>query len=125
MKKSYPQQVVEHFEQPRNVGTLPVELDGVGTARLGDAEVGDVIQLQIKANQNNIIEDAKFRALGNPYLIAGASYLTDLLIGQSVEEVRKINYVNLIDALDIPQTKMYCAVMLEDVLKATIENALR
>ena len=124
MKKSYPQQVIEHFERPRNVGTLPVELDRVGTAKLGDANVGDVIQLQIKLNKNDIIEDAKFRALGNPYLIAGASYLTDLLIGQSVEEARRMNYIDLIDALDIPQTKMYCAVMLEDVLKSAIDSVL-
>ena len=124
MKNFYPQQVIEHFERPRNVGTLPLDAGRVGCAKLGDVNVGDVLQLQIKLNQNNIVEDAKFRALGNPYLIAGASYLTDLLIGQSVEQIQKINYVNLIDALDIPQTKMYCAVMLEDVLKSAIDNVL-
>lgn len=117
--KQYNALVLEHFWQPRHVGAFAEEQKDVFTGKIGNPGIGDVLQLQLQVEQN-LIKAAKFKAYGNPYIIAGCSIACERLPGLSIEEAQQINHRDFVDALNLPQTKLYCALLIEDVIKAAI-----
>ncbi len=117
--KQYNDNVLEHFWQPHNVGHFAADATNVATGTVGVAGVGDMLQLQLQIEQNRIIA-AKFKVYGNPYLIAGCSLITEKLPGLTIEQAQQIKHSDFVADLHLPKTKYYCALLLEDVIKAAI-----
>ena len=115
--------MVDHFENPRNVGSLDKTADNVGTGLVGAPECGDVMKLQIKVNpETNVIEDAKFKTFGCGSAIAASSLATEWVQGKSVDDAGKLQNTEIVDELSLPPVKIHCSVVAEDAIKAAIKD---
>ncbi|MBI2153042.1 MAG: Fe-S cluster assembly scaffold IscU [Candidatus Rokubacteria bacterium] len=120
---AYSEKVIDHYNNPRNVGSFPKELLGVGTGLVGAPECGDVMKLQIKVNlDTGVIEDAKFKTFGCGSAIASSSLATEWLKGKSVEEAAKIKNTDIVNELKLPPVKIHCSVLAEDAIKAALAD---
>jgi nitrogen fixation NifU-like protein len=119
---SYSDKVIEHNENPRNVGTLDKNDPNVGTGLVGAPACGDVMRLQLKITDEGLIEDAKFKTFGCGSAIASSSLVTEWVKGKSIEEARKITNQQIADELALPPVKIHCSVLAEDAIKAAIED---
>jgi nitrogen fixation protein NifU and related proteins len=119
---AYSEKVIEHTENPRNVGTLDKDDDFVGTGLVGAPACGDVMRLQIKVNDTGVIEDAKFKTFGCGSAIASSSLATEWLKGKSVEEAETIKNSMIAEELNLPPVKIHCSVLAEDAIKSAIAD---
>ena len=119
---SYSDKVIDHYENPRNVGILDKDADNVGTGMVGAPACGDVMRLQIQVNDEGIIEDAKFKTYGCGSAIASSSLLTEWVRGKSIEEAGKIKNIEIAEELALPPVKIHCSVLAEDAIKAAVED---
>lgn len=120
---AYGTKVIDHFEQPRNVGSLDSKSGDVGTGMVGAPECGDVMKLQIKVNaESGIIEDAKFKTFGCGSAIASSSLATEWLKGKTVDEALEIKNTDIVEELSLPPVKIHCSVLAEDAIKAAISD---
>ena len=119
---AYSNKVLDHYENPRNVGTLDKDDSSVGTGMVGAPACGDVMKLQIKVNDDGIIEDAKFKTYGCGSAIASSSLLTEWVRGQSLNEVEKIKNSDIAEELALPPVKIHCSVLAEDAIKTAIAD---
>jgi len=119
---SYSDKVIDHYENPRNVGKWDPNTQGVGTGMVGAPACGDVMRLQIKVNEDGIIEDAKFKTYGCGSAIASSSLLTEWVKGMSLEDATKIKNTELANELALPPVKIHCSVLAEDAIKAAVED---
>ena len=118
---AYSDKVLDHYENPRNVGKWDPSVDGIGTGMVGAPACGDVMRLQIKV-QDGIIEDAKFKTYGCGSAIASSSLLTEWVKGMSLEDAGSIKNVDLANELALPPVKIHCSVLAEDAIKAAIQD---
>lgn len=119
----YSDKVIDHYENPRNVGSLNKTDPNVGTGIVGAPECGDVMKLQIKVNvQTGIIEDAKFKTFGCGSAIASSSYLTEIIKGKTIEEAGNIKNTDIVKDLSLPPVKIHCSVLAEDAIKAAVAD---
>ena len=120
---AYSQKVVEHYENPRNVGSFAKGDDSVGTGMVGAPACGDVMKLQIKVNlETGVIEDAKFKTFGCGSAIASSSLATEWLKGKTIDEAAKIKNTDIVNELSLPPVKIHCSVLAEDAIKAAIAD---
>ena len=119
---SYSEKVIDHYENPRNVGTMEKEEKDVGTGMVGAPACGDVMKLQIKVNDDGVIEDAKFKTYGCGSAIASSSLVTEWVKGKTLDEAREIKNQDIADELALPPVKIHCSVLAEDAIKAAIED---
>jgi nitrogen fixation protein NifU and related proteins len=120
---SYSPKVVDHYENPRNIGSLDKKAQDVGTGVVGAPECGDVMKLQIRINKNtNVIEDAKFKTFGCGSAIASSSLATEWLKGKTVDEAMKIKNTDIVEELALPPIKIHCSVLAEDAIRAAISD---
>ena len=120
---AYSEKVIDHYNNPRNVGSFPKGTPGVGTGLVGAPECGDVMKLQIKVNlESGLIEDAKFKTFGCGSAIASSSLATEWLKGKPVEEALKIKNTDIVNELKLPPVKIHCSVLAEDAIKAAIRD---
>ena len=119
---SYSDKVLDHYENPRNVGTMDNDEKGVGTGMVGAPACGDVMRLQIKVDEQGIIEDAKFKTYGCGSAIASSSLVTEWVKGKSLEEAGQIKNTEIAEELALPPVKIHCSVLAEDAIKAAIED---
>lgn len=119
---SYSEKVLDHYENPRNVGKLDSEADNVGTGMVGAPACGDVMLLQIQVNDEGVIEDAKFKTYGCGSAIASSSLLTEWVKGRTLEEASQIRNTELAEELALPPVKIHCSVLAEDAIKAAIKD---
>jgi len=119
---AYSDKVLDHYENPRNVGALDKEDTDVGTGMVGAPACGDVMRLQIKVNDEGVIEDAKFKTYGCGSAIASSSLLTEWVKGKTLEEATQIKNVDLAEELALPPVKIHCSVLAEDAIKAAIKD---
>jgi nitrogen fixation NifU-like protein len=119
---SYSEKVIEHNENPRNVGTLDKEDPNVGTGLVGAPACGDVMRLQLRIADNGLIEDAKFKTFGCGSAIASSSLVTEWVKGKSIEDAQKITNQQIAQELSLPPVKIHCSVLAEDAIKAAIED---
>ena len=119
---AYSDKVLDHYENPRNVGSLDKDDPSVGTGMVGAPACGDVMKLQIKVNDDGIIEDAKFKTYGCGSAIASSSLLTEWVQGQSLNEVEKIKNSDIAEELALPPVKIHCSVLAEDAIKTAIAD---
>ena len=120
---AYSNKVIDHYENPRNVGSLPKEDPNVGTGLVGAPECGDVMKLQIKVNvETGVIEDAKFKTFGCGSAIASSSLATEWLKGRTVDEAAKIKNTDIVNELKLPPVKIHCSVLAEDAIKAALAD---
>jgi nitrogen fixation protein NifU and related proteins len=118
---AYSDKVVDHYNNPRNVGSLPKEDPNVGTGLVGAPECGDVMKLQMKINpETNVIEEAKFKTFGCGSAIASSSLATEWVKGRTVEEALSIKNTDIVRELSLPPVKIHCSVLAEDAIKAAI-----
>jgi nitrogen fixation protein NifU and related proteins len=119
---AYSDKVLDHYENPRNVGSFDKGDMQVGTGMVGAPACGDVMKLQIKVSENGIIEDAKFKTYGCGSAIASSSLLTEWVKGKSLDEAREIKNTDIAEELALPPVKIHCSVLAEDAIKAAIED---
>ena len=118
---AYGYKVIDHFNNPRNVGTLDKSKSNVGTGLVGAPECGDVMRLQIEVN-DNIITDAKFKTFGCGSAIAASSLATEWLKGMSIDDAIKLDNMELVEELSLPPVKIHCSVLAEDAIKEAIKD---
>ena len=118
---SYTEKVIDHYKEPRNVGSFTKEEDGVGTGLVGAPECGDVMKLQIKVENNQIV-DAKFKTFGCGSAIASSSLATEWVKGKSVDDAMAIQNTEIVEELSLPPVKIHCSVLAEDAIKAAISD---
>jgi len=118
---AYSEKVLDHYENPRNVGVLEDDLS-VGTGMVGAPACGDVMKLQIKVNDDGIIEDAKFKTYGCGSAIASSSLVTEWVKGKSLDEAAEIKNTHIAEELALPPVKIHCSVLAEDAIAAAIDN---
>jgi nitrogen fixation NifU-like protein len=121
-KRYYNNKVIDHFENPRNIGSFNKNDTNIGTGIVGAPACGDVMKLQIKVSSDNIIIDAKIKIFGCGSAIASASYVTQLLIGQNINDAINIKNSDIANFLNLPAVKLHCSMLSEDVIKASIKN---
>ena len=119
---AYSEKVLDHYENPRNVGKMDDEDVNVGTGMVGAPACGDVMRLQIKVDADGVIEDAKFKTYGCGSAIASSSLLTEWVKGRSLDEATQIKNKDIADELGLPPVKIHCSVLAEDAIKAAIED---
>jgi nitrogen fixation NifU-like protein len=119
---AYSEKVVEHAENPRNVGTLDVKDPNVGTGLVGAPACGDVMRLQIKVTDEGVIEDAKFKTFGCGSAIASSSLATEWLKGRTLDEASAIRNTDIVQELNLPPVKIHCSVLAEDAIKSAIDD---
>ena len=119
---AYSEKVIDHYENPRNVGSYDKADTTVGTGMVGAPACGDVMKLQIKVNAEGIIEDAKFKTYGCGSAIASSSLLTEWVKGKTLDEARMIKNTDIAEELELPPVKVHCSVLAEDAIKAAIED---
>ena len=119
---AYSEKVIDHFENPRNMGSLDKEDPQVGTALVGAPACGDVMKLQIKVDDDGIIEDAKFKTFGCGSAIASSSLVTEWIKGKNLGEAEKISNGEVAEELSLPPVKIHCSVLAEDAIKAAIAD---
>ena len=118
---AYSEKVIDHYNGPKNVGSFVKEEDGVGTGLVGAPECGDVMKLQIKVENDKIV-DAKFKTFGCGSAIASSSLATEWVKGKSVDEAMKIQNTEIVEELSLPPVKIHCSVLAEDAIKAAISD---
>ena len=119
---AYSNKLIDHFENPRNVGSLDKDDPNVGTGLVGAPACGDVMKLQLQISDDGIIEDAKFKTFGCGSAIASSSLITTLVKGKSIEEAETIDNVQIAKELELPPVKIHCSVLAEDAIKAAIAD---
>ena len=120
---AYSDKVIDHYEKPRNVGSLDTSDDNVGTGLVGAPECGDVMKLQIKVDdETGVISDAKFKTFGCGSAIAASSLATDWVRGKSINEAEELSNVDIVEELSLPPVKIHCSVLAEDAIKAAISD---
>ena len=119
---AYSEKVIDHYENPRNVGKFDDEDENIGTGMVGAPACGDVMRLQIKVNDNGVIEDAKFKTYGCGSAIASSSRLTEWVKGRKLEDAEQITNTEIAQELSLPPVKIHCSVLAEDAIKAAVKN---
>lgn len=119
---AYSDKVIDHYENPRNVGKLDDAADNVGTGMVGAPACGDVMRLQIQVNPEGVIEDAKFKTYGCGSAIASSSLLTEWVKGKTLDEAAEIKNTEIAEELALPPVKIHCSVLAEDAIKAAVKN---
>lgn len=119
---AYSKKVMDHYENPRNVGKLDEKEENVGTGMVGAPACGDVMRLQIKVNDEGIIEDAKFKTYGCGSAIASSSLLTEWVKGKNIDEAEQIKNTSIAEELALPPVKIHCSVLAEDAIKAAVKD---
>ena len=119
---AYSEKVIEHYENPRNVGSLDQEDDSVGTGLVGAPACGDVMRLQIRVNDAGVIEEAKFKTFGCGSAIASSSLATEWIKGKTIDEAATIQNSQIAEELSLPPVKIHCSVLAEDAIKSAIED---
>ena len=119
---AYSTKVIEHYENPRNVGTLDKTDDSVGTGLVGAPACGDVMRLQIKVNEQGVIEDAKFKTFGCGSAIASSSLATEWIKGKTIDQAATIKNSQIVEELNLPPVKIHCSVLAEDAIKSAIAD---
>ena len=120
---AYSKQLIDHYENPRNVGSMDKQDPNVGTGLVGAPACGDVMKLQIKVNpETKVIEDAKFKTFGCGSAIASSSLITELVKGKATDEATKIRNTDIATTLALPPVKIHCSVLAEDAIKAAIKD---
>ena len=119
---AYSEKVLEHYENPRNIGSLDSGSNRVGSALVGAPECGDVMKLQIEVDENENIIDAKFKTFGCGSAIASASLATEWVKGKSIDEANTIQNVDIVEELSLPPVKIHCSVLAEDAIKGAIND---
>lgn len=122
---AYSEKVIDHYENPRNVGTLNKDDDSVGTGLVGAPACGDVMRLQIKVNDAGIIEDARFKTFGCGSAIASSSLATEWIKGKTLEQAEGLKNSQIAEELSLPPVKIHCSVLAEDAIKSAIEDFRR
>src|SRR5687767_9118044 len=119
---AYSNKVIDHYENPRNVGALDKDAPDVGTGLVGAPACGDVMRLQIKVNDQGVIEDAKFKTFGCGSAIASSSLATEMVKGKTLDEALQIKNTDIVQELALPPVKIHCSVLAEDAIKAAIHD---
>ena len=119
---AYSEKVIDHYENPRNVGKMDAEDPDVGTGMVGAPACGDVMRLQIKVNDQGVIEDAKFKTYGCGSAIASSSLATEWMKGKTLDEAETIKNTQLAEELALPPVKIHCSVLAEDAIKAAVRD---
>jgi|TARA_B100000780_G_scaffold115622_1_gene81079 nitrogen fixation NifU-like protein len=119
---AYSDKVLDHYENPRNVGSFDKSDANVGTGMVGAPACGDVMKLQIKMGENGIIEDAKFKTYGCGSAIASSSLVTEMLKGRTLDEAQAIKNTSIVEELALPPVKIHCSVLAEDAIKAAVAD---
>lgn len=119
---AYSDKVIDHYENPRNVGSMDKNDQSVGTGMVGAPACGDVMKLQIKVNENGIIEDAKFKTYGCGSAIASSSLVTEWVKGKSIDEALAIKNSEIAEELALPPVKIHCSVLAEDAIRAAVDD---
>ena len=119
---AYSDKVIEHYEKPRNIGSLDSRSKSVGTGLVGAPECGDVMKLQIQVDDENRIVDAKFKTFGCGSAIAASSLATEWIKGKSVDQASSISNTQIVEELSLPPVKIHCSVLAEDAIKAAIKD---
>lgn len=119
---AYSDKVIDHYSNPRNVGTLDKSKKSVGTGLVGAPECGDVMRLQIEVDENQVITDAKFKTFGCGSAIASSSLATEWLKGKSINDALEIDNMDIVEELALPPVKIHCSVLAEDAIKSAIND---
>lgn len=119
---AYSDKVIDHYENPRNVGAMDKDASDVGTGMVGAPACGDVMRLQIKVSPNGVIEDAKFKTYGCGSAIASSSLVTEWMKGKTLDQALEIKNSQIAEELALPPVKIHCSVLAEDAIKAAIED---
>jgi len=119
---AYSEKVIDHYNNPRNVGSFDIKDLNVGTGLVGAPECGDVMKLQIKINDKGVIEDAKFKTFGCGSAIASSSLATEWVKGKTIDEALNIKNTQIVQELNLPPVKIHCSVLAEDAIKAAISD---
>lgn len=119
---AYSEKVIDHYEHPRNVGAFDKADPGVGTGMVGAPACGDVMKLQIKVNEQGIIEDAKFKTYGCGSAIASSSLVTEWVKGKTLDQAMSIKNTQIAEELALPPVKIHCSILAEDAIKAAIDD---
>lgn len=119
---AYSEKLMDHYEHPRNVGTLDKNADNVGTGMVGAPACGDVMRLQIQVNDQGVIEDAKFKTYGCGSAIASSSLVTEWVKGKTLDEAGQLTNSQIAEELALPPVKIHCSILAEDAIKAAIED---
>ena len=119
---AYSEKVIDHYENPRNVGVLNKDESDVGTGMVGAPACGDVMRLQIKVGKDGVIEDAKFKTYGCGSAIASSSLLTEWVKGKTLDEASEIKNSEIAEELELPPVKVHCSVLAEDAIKAAVQD---
>lgn len=119
---AYSEKVLDHYNNPRNVGSLPKDQKDVGTALVGAPSCGDVMKLQIRVDENDVIVDAKFKTFGCGSAIASSSLATEWLKGKKLSEANEIKNIDIVKELELPPVKIHCSVLAEEAIKEAIKD---
>jgi len=119
---AYSDKVIDHYENPRNVGSFAKNAEGVGTGMVGAPACGDVMKLQIKVGKDGLIEDAKFKTYGCGSAIASSSLVTEWVKGKSLDEAMSIRNTHIAEELALPPVKIHCSILAEDAIKAAVAD---
>jgi nitrogen fixation NifU-like protein len=119
---AYSDKVIDHYEHPRNVGSMDADAKNVGTGMVGAPACGDVMRLQIQIDEKGVIEDAKFKTYGCGSAIASSSLLTEWVKGKTLEQAAEIKNTDIAEELALPPVKVHCSVLAEDAIRAAIED---
>ena len=119
---AYSEKVIDHYENPRNVGSMDKDESNIGTGMVGAPACGDVMRLQIQVSDDGVIEDAKFKTYGCGSAIASSSLLTEWVKGKTLDEAGEIKNTEIAAELELPPVKIHCSVLAEDAIKAAIED---
>ena len=119
---AYSEKVIDHYENPRNVGSFDNSDENVGSGMVGAPACGDVMKLQIKVNNEGIIEDARFKTYGCGSAIASSSLVTEWVKGKSLDEAQAIKNTDIADELELPPVKIHCSILAEDAIKAAVSD---
>ena len=119
---AYSDKVIDHYENPRNVGSFSKEEEGIGTGMVGAPACGDVMKLQIKVDENGIIRDARFKTYGCGSAIASSSLVTEMVKGMHVDDASEIRNSQIAEELALPPVKIHCSILAEDAIKAAVND---
>ena len=119
---AYSDKVIEHYEKPRNVGTLDKDDPNVGTGLVGAPACGDVMRLQLRVSDAGVIQDARFKTFGCGSAIASSSLATEMIKGMTLDQAAQITNTQIVEELNLPPVKIHCSVLAEDAIKAAIED---
>ena len=119
---AYSKEVIDHYENPRNVGSMDKNQSNIGTGLVGAPACGDVMRLQIKVSEEGVIEDAKFKTYGCGAAIAASSLVTEWVKGRTIEEALDIKNTDIVEHLSLPPVKIHCSVLAEDAIRSAIQD---